>query len=75
MPRPPSKKGHGDAPPAQDEASPKLDPLRRGMPAQDSIVEVREYKRGGKVYRVIKTTEKDAYDEPERPPRARKRRR
>lgn len=44
--------------------SPPLDPLRRGMPAQDSIISVKEMKRAGKVYRVIKTNEIDEYEEP-----------
>lgn len=44
--------------------SPPLDPLRRGMPAQDSIISVKEMKRAGKVYRVIKTDEIDEYEEP-----------
>jgi hypothetical protein len=44
--------------------SPPLDPLRRGMPAQDSITGVKEMKRGGKVYRIIKTVEVDEYEEP-----------
>lgn len=46
------------------EISPPLDPLRRGMPAQDSIVEVKEMKRAGKVYRIIKTAEIDEYERP-----------
>jgi hypothetical protein len=43
---------------------PPLDPLRTGMPAQDSITGVKEMKRGGKVFRIIKTTEIDEYEEP-----------
>jgi hypothetical protein len=46
------------------EISPPLDPLRRGMPAQDSIISVKEMKRAGKVFRVIKTDEIDEYEEP-----------
>ena len=58
------KKKDGDVP-----ATPPLDPFRRGMPAPDSIVEVKEFKREGKPFRIIKTTEMDEYD---RPPAKRK---
>jgi len=44
------------------QVSPPLNPLRRGLPAQDSITGVKEMKRGGKVYRVIKTAEIDEYE-------------
>ena len=37
---------------------------RAGMPAPDSITGVEQMERGGKVYRIIKTDEVDAYDEP-----------
>ena len=43
---------------------PPLDPMRRGMPAQDSIVGVKEMTRGGKTFRIIKTSEMDEYDRP-----------
>jgi hypothetical protein len=43
------------------------------MPAQDSIISVREMKRAGKVFRVIKTSEVDEYEEP--PAKGRKKRR
>lgn len=46
------------------EISPPLDPLRRGMPALDSIVSVKEMNRAGKVFRVIKTDEIDEYEKP-----------
>jgi len=36
--------------------------MRTGMPAQDSIVSVREMKREGKKFRIIKTTEIDEYE-------------
>ena len=52
---------------------PPLDPLRRGMPAQDSVTGVKEMKREGKVFRIIKTTERDEYEEP--PAKARRKRR
>ena len=32
------------------------------MPAQDSIVSVKEMTRGGKTFRIIKTSEMDEYD-------------
>ena len=41
---------------------PPLDPMRSGMPAQDSIVGVKEMTRGGKTFRIIKTSEMDEYD-------------
>jgi hypothetical protein len=43
--------------------NPPLDPLRAGMPAQDSITGVDQYGSGKKVLRIIHTTECDAYDE------------
>jgi hypothetical protein len=46
------------------EISPPLDPLRRGMPALDSIISVKEMNRGGKTFRVIKTAEIDEYEQP-----------
>jgi hypothetical protein len=55
------------------EISPPLDPLRRGMPAQDSIISVKEMERAGKVFRVIKTDEIDEYEE--RPAKGRHKRR
>ena len=51
------KKESGGAKP-----KPPLDPMRRGMPAQDSIVSVKEMTRGGKTFRIIKTSEMDEYD-------------
>ena len=45
-------------------ATPPLDPLRTGMPAQDSIVGVKEITRAGKTFRIIKTSEMDEYDRP-----------
>ena len=52
-----------------------LDPLRAGMPALDSITGVKEYKAGGKVYRIIQTDEVDEYEKPAQPNRKRSRRR
>ena len=43
-----------------------LDPLRTGMPARDSIIDVQEFKKGKKVYRIIHTNEVDEYEHPPR---------
>jgi len=64
MPRSSGRKKKADKAGGGSQTSPPLDPLRRGMPAQDSIISVKEMKRGGKVFRVIKTTEIDEYDKP-----------
>ena len=72
MPRTKGESGKG-ARPAAD--GPRVDDLnfeRAGMPAPDSIIGVEQMERGGKVYRIIKTDEVDAYEEP--PKRARARR-
>ena len=53
----------------------QLDPQRAGMPAPDSITEVRQIERGGKVYRIIRTNEVDEYEEPPKPKRKRARKR
>lgn len=55
------KKKRGGGP----KVEPPLDPMRTGMPAQDSIVGVKEMKRGGKTFRIIKTSEMDEYDRPQ----------
>lgn len=73
MPRSTSKKEKGAKASGGSQTSPPLDPFRRGMPAQDSIISVREMKRAGKVFRVIKTDEIDEYEEP--PAKGRKKRR
>jgi hypothetical protein len=44
--------------------NPPLNPLRAGMPAQDSIIGVEEFKKGKKVYRIIHTNEVDEYEQP-----------
>jgi hypothetical protein len=64
MPRSSDKKKKRDGTGGGDKVSPPLDPLRRGMPAPDSITGVKEMKRGGKVFRIIKTSERDEYDPP-----------
>ena len=43
-------------------AKPPLDPLRTGMPAQDSITGVEEFRKGKKVFRIIHTNEVDEYE-------------
>lgn len=74
MPRPPGKKKRGDVSPQKDKSVlPPLDPARTGMPAPESITEVKEYRKKGHVFRIIKTTEQDAYDQPKPPPPKRKR--
>lgn len=76
MPRPPSRKKRAPVSPEKSVSVPaSLDPLRTGMPAQDSIIGVKEYKKRGQVFRIIKTTEQDAYDKPEPVPPKQKRKR
>jgi hypothetical protein len=59
----PSKKKKAKSVTAQKiEERKKLNPLRAGMPALDSIVEVEETKKGKKGYRLIRTTEIDEYE-------------
>ena len=64
MPRTKGKKKEGARPAAGAPGATGLNPLRAGMPAPDSITGVEQMERGGKVYRIIKTDEVDAYDEP-----------
>ena len=73
MPRSSGKKKNS-APPAPKDAplSPPLDPLRTGMPAMDSIIGVKEIRKGKKVYRLIDTNEMDEYER--KPPQAKRRR-
>lgn len=71
MSRPKGKKGEGARPADGVPGVSGLDPMRAGMPAPDSITGVEQMERGGKVYRIIKTDEVDAYDEP---PKRRRRR-
>jgi hypothetical protein len=47
-----------------ESATASLDPLRTGMPALDSITGVKEFRKGKKVYRIIKTDEVDEYETP-----------
>lgn len=63
MPRTRGKK-KGDAP-KRPAAGGGVNKTRAGLPAPDSVVEVRRMERGGKTYRIIKTDERDEYDEPE----------
>lgn len=64
MPKSSGKKRANTCQPKESTVSPPLNPLRAGMPALDSITGVKQIKRGGKVYRIIKTSETDAYDKP-----------
>jgi hypothetical protein len=51
-------------PPARKRGS-GIPPLRRGMPAQDSVEEVVDFvSPQGVPYKILKTTEVDAYDPP-----------
>jgi hypothetical protein len=63
MPRTEGKK-KGDAP-GRTAGGGGANKPRAGLPAPDSVVEVRQIERGGKTYRIIKTDERDEYDEPE----------
>jgi hypothetical protein len=45
-------------------ALPPLDLQRTGMPARDSIISVKEPKKGKKLYRFIVTNEVDEYEQP-----------
>jgi hypothetical protein len=71
MPRTKGKKKAGEPPAASAPELSGLDLQRAGMPAPDSIIGVERMERGGKVYRIIKTDEVDAYEEP--PQRKRRR--
>ena len=64
MPRTKGKKKEGARPAPGTPGVTGLNPLRAGMPAPDSITGVEQMERGGKVYRIIKTDEVDAYEEP-----------
>lgn len=57
------KKRKADAAVPPDESA-LLDPLRTGMPALDSITEVKEFRKGKQVYRILKTNEVDEYETP-----------
>jgi hypothetical protein len=74
MPRSASKKRKRAEKGGGSQVSPPLNALRRGMPAQDSITGVKEMKRAGKVYRIIKTTEIDEYEQPPTKGRGKRRR-
>jgi len=72
MPRTKGKKKGRARPAAGEPGVSGLNPLRAGMPAPDSIIGVERMERGGKVYRIIKTDERDEYDKPEGSGRGRK---
>jgi hypothetical protein len=57
------KKRKADTAVPPDEIA-SLDPLRTGMPALDSITDVKEFRKGKQVYRIIKTNEVDEYETP-----------
>lgn len=67
MPKQPKKKSTRKRKRETSDVMPPLDPMRIGMPAQDSIVGVREMKRGGKVFRILKTDEIDEYEATRKP--------
>jgi len=49
-----------------DSAIESLDPMRTGMPARDSIIDVKQFKKGKQVYRIIHTDEVDEYEKPQK---------
>jgi hypothetical protein len=61
MPRTKTRKG---TPAKKRIALPPLDLQRTGMPARDSIISVKEPKKGKKLYRFIVTNEVDGYEQP-----------
>ena len=63
MPRPKDRRKTKTAGPRGAGRLPPSDPLRPGMPAPDSITGVKEVERDGKVFRIIKTSETDSYDD------------
>ena len=62
MSRAKKKKRAGDRQPKNPSASPRVDPLQTGMPAQDSITGIDEFKKGKKTFRIIHTNETDEYE-------------
>jgi hypothetical protein len=63
MPRAKRKKRTSTSAAKNAPTSPALDPLRTGMPALDSIVGIKELRKGKKVYRLILTNEVDEYEQ------------
>ena len=61
MPRAKRKKTDGSK--KKSALTPRLNPMRTGMPALDSIIGVDEYKKGKQVYRIIHTNEIDEYEQ------------
>jgi hypothetical protein len=72
MPRSSGKKKARVARKSPAQINPPLNPLETGMPALDSITDVKEFKIGRKVYRILETNETDAYDKPLTPKRKRR---
>lgn len=70
MPRPSSKKRDSASGPPEDASTkPPEPPPRRGLPARKSVTSVSEFKSPKspeKTYRILKTIETDAYDQPAR---------
>jgi hypothetical protein len=75
VPRSSAKKKKGaaptTAPPKDAPLNPPLNPLRAGMPAMDSIIGVKEIRKGKKLYRIIETNEVDEYERT--PPKGKRR--
>ena len=71
MPRSKGKRKTGATAAGDAAGARPLNPLRAGMPAPESIKSVEEVELGGKSYRIIKTDERDEYEEPPGPKRKR----
>jgi hypothetical protein len=72
VPRSADKKRAGVRGAKADSTNRPTKPPRPGLPAEDSIIaEVPFISPKGNVYRIIKTDEMDAYDEPMRPKKKR----
>lgn len=64
MGRPKKKKSEDQVSPKGGARSRGINPARAGMPALDSIVEIKEFTKGKKTYRLIRTNEVDEYEQP-----------
>lgn len=63
MGRPKKKKSKSQTTKKGKSTTRGINPLRTGMPALDSIVEVKEFSKGKKTYRLIRTNEVDEYEQ------------
>lgn len=63
MGRPKKKKSESQVSKKSGAATRGINPLRTGMPALDSIVEVKEFTKDKKTYRLIRTNEVDEYEQ------------